>query len=248
MRYSPVFHLEDFFDRYSTLGQFFDGAHISFADVTVDVAQEAYTGHDLYAPRVLNGNGNMNGNAAEGPSIRKASSSSRKRVEKSSHVSGHMENPLISPNTLPADPLRQPRQPNHLAMPKQRQQRQQQQLLPQDQNNIPSFSTPNMPTLSAIPFSPPYSFSNVALSNQQEGFDPMFGMPQMIPNPNQAFNGFPYDQSQQAMTPGGRSNGESTGSREEKDPFLSLLEQLVENEHSRGGPSDLDFFLTGQGQ
>ena len=27
MRYSPVFHLEDFFDRYSDLGQFFDGAH-----------------------------------------------------------------------------------------------------------------------------------------------------------------------------------------------------------------------------
>ncbi len=31
----------------------------------------------------------------------------------------------------------------------------------------------------------------------------------------------------------------------EKDPFLSLLEQLAENEHSQGGPSELDFFLTG---
>lgn len=31
----------------------------------------------------------------------------------------------------------------------------------------------------------------------------------------------------------------------EKDPFLTLLEQLAENEHSRGGPSDLDFFLGG---
>lgn len=30
----------------------------------------------------------------------------------------------------------------------------------------------------------------------------------------------------------------------EKDPFLSLLEQLAENEHSQGGPSELDFFLT----
>lgn len=43
-----------------------------------------------------------------------------------------------------------------------------------------------------------------------------------------------------ATTPGGRSNGESEG---EKDPFLSLLEQLAENEQSRGGPSELDFFL-----
>ena len=31
-----------------------------------------------------------------------------------------------------------------------------------------------------------------------------------------------------------------------KDPFLSLLEQLAENEVSRGGPSELDFFLSGQ--
>jgi hypothetical protein len=245
MRYSPVFHLEDFFDRYSTLGQFFDGAHISFADVTVDVAHDTYTGHDLYAPRVLNENGKMNGNAGEGSSKRKASSISRKKLDKSSHIHGHMENALISPNTLPTDPLQQPRQPNHLAMP---QQQQQQQMLPQDQNGVPSFSTPNMPTLSAIPFSPPYSFSNVALSNEQEGFDPMFGVPQMIPTSNQTFNRFSYDQNQQVMTPGGGSNGDSTGSREEKDPFLSLLEQLAENEHSRGGPSDLDFFLTGQGQ
>ncbi|KAI4120387.1 MAG: hypothetical protein LQ347_007101, partial [Umbilicaria vellea] len=29
----------------------------------------------------------------------------------------------------------------------------------------------------------------------------------------------------------------------EKDPFLSLLEQLAENEHSRGGPSELDYYL-----
>lgn len=26
---------------------------------------------------------------------------------------------------------------------------------------------------------------------------------------------------------------------------MSLLEQLAENEHSQGGPSELDFFLTG---
>jgi hypothetical protein len=244
MRYSPVFHLEDFFDRYSTLGQFFDGAHISFADVAVDAAHETYTGHDLYPPRVLNGTGNvnMNGNVGEGPSKRKASSTSRKKIDKNTHANAHMENPLISPNPLTADPLQQSRQQNHMPMPPQ------QQLLSQDQNNMPSFSTPNMPTLSAIPFSPPYSFSSVALSNQQEGFDPMFGMPQMMSSSDQAFNGFSYNQNQQAMTPGGRSNGESTGSREEKDPFLSLLEQLAENEHSRGGPSDLDFFLTGQGQ
>lgn len=45
----------------------------------------------------------------------------------------------------------------------------------------------------------------------------------------------------EGMTPG----GQSTGTEGEKDPFLSLLEQLAENEHSRGGPSELDFFLSG---
>jgi hypothetical protein len=30
----------------------------------------------------------------------------------------------------------------------------------------------------------------------------------------------------------------------DNDPFLSLLEQLAENEQSRGGPSELDFFLS----
>jgi hypothetical protein len=48
---------------------------------------------------------------------------------------------------------------------------------------------------------------------------------------------------QEGMTPGARSEGQSTEG--EKDPFLSLLEQLAENEHSRGGPSELDFFLSG---
>lgn len=56
-----------------------------------------------------------------------------------------------------------------------------------------------------------------------------------------------------AATPGGQSqtSGSHTGGSEtgalEKDPFLSLLEQLAENERSQGGPSELDFFLTGTG-
>ena len=54
MRYSPVFHLEDFFGRYSDMGQFFDGAHVSFADMLLDPTQDTYTGHDLYAPRTSN--------------------------------------------------------------------------------------------------------------------------------------------------------------------------------------------------
>jgi hypothetical protein len=33
----------------------------------------------------------------------------------------------------------------------------------------------------------------------------------------------------------------------EQDPFLQLLEQLAENEHSRGGLSELDYLLSSGG-
>lgn len=39
---------------------------------------------------------------------------------------------------------------------------------------------------------------------------------------------------------GGEARAERA--RKDKEPFLSLLEQLTENEYLRGGLSDLDFF------
>ncbi|KAM7196538.1 nitrogen assimilation transcription factor nit-4 [Naviculisporaceae sp. PSN 640] len=61
MRYSPVFHLEDFFDRYSNIGGpegqtfSFDAANLSLSDVIVDFTTDTYPGHDLYAPRINSG-------------------------------------------------------------------------------------------------------------------------------------------------------------------------------------------------
>ncbi|KFY05663.1 hypothetical protein V492_08374, partial [Pseudogymnoascus sp. VKM F-4246] len=67
MRYSPVFHLEDFFDRYATLGASFDGAHVSFADVALrHPADDEYRAHNLHA--VSAGAGHFgDGNAAGYP-------------------------------------------------------------------------------------------------------------------------------------------------------------------------------------
>ncbi len=51
-------------------------------------------------------------------------------------------------------------------------------------------------------------------------------------------------------TPNDTSPHESaatTGPGEEKDPFLSLLEQLAENESFLGAGNELDFFLGGGG-
>lgn len=259
MRYSPVFHLEDFFDRYSDLGRFFDGAHISFADILVDPTQETYTGHDLYAPR-SNSNTSLPSNTLEpSPNLaakrKQSSSASRKKhhdlkIAHNSQRNGthaRPENMLLTPsNTLDSSHLEQ-----GMGM-------QQQSMLDPTPTPITPFA-PNggMPNLSQTPFSPPYAFSSL---QQQESYDPMFGMGQMgfgyssgTPNNGMSSggggglnggNGMGMGMGiQEGMTPGARSDGQSTEG--EKDPFLSLLEQLAENEHSRGGPSELDFFLSG---
>lgn len=93
------------------------------------------------------------------------------------------------------------------------------------------------------PFSPNFAFSAAFTpdptgnsapqnGNGDHQYDPMFGIPT------------PYEQQR---TPGAASAAGSnhTEASSEKDPFLTLLEQLAENEQSRGGPSELDFFLSG---
>ncbi|KAH6713405.1 fungal-specific transcription factor domain-containing protein [Leptodontidium sp. 2 PMI_412] len=295
MRYSPVFQLEDFFDRYSDLGQFFDGAHISFSDIMPEtLSHETYTGHDLYAPRgsnasldfknsAMNHNGNNVGSSgivdpSHIASKRKQSSASRKKhidlklAHRNSHSGpnnpGHPENTLMSPNGALSD--------HNLGMLQQQQQQQhnmmdsQPPMTPFPNQNQAGNGNGNanggMPALSQTPFSPPYSFATLGSQHQQHNqtdYDPMFGMPAMgfnyasSSNPlsmnngmggNGTGNGMVGGGQQEGMTPGARSVGEhsnGTAGTDEKDPFLSLLEQLAENENNMRGPSELDFFLSG---
>ena len=117
---------------------------------------------------------------------------------------------------------------------------------------IPDFPSPfkeRIPTPLPNPFSPPFSFSPLP----QGSFSPVFSNPQPA-NGNEAAQAAAYyemsKQMQAVVTPGGRSLSGSTHTNHEadKDPFLTLLEQLAENEHSRGGPSDLDFYLGSEAQ
>ncbi|KAG4033951.1 hypothetical protein MFRU_004g04460 [Monilinia fructicola] len=248
MRFSPVFHLEDFFDRYSDLGQYFDGAHMSFADVMAH-SPEAYQGHDLYAPTRVNRNGSIHGGAGPNGSNDSAAVASKRRpslsARKRTLTNGLKERPLMSPNGLNKRPVEQ------LPLP-------QNGLLSQDTTSYPnegssmprisqiSFSSPRQNQSQSYTFSPPLSLNN----NQDSNYDPMFGMSHLGSGGNFSFGGMGGTGSsmmrEEGMTPGGRSNNGSTGTNgEEKDPFLSLLEQLAENEQQRGGPSELDFFLGG---
>lgn len=114
-------------------------------------------------------------------------------------------------------------------------------------------STQNLFTPSAFGLSPPGSLSDTLLHIAA------------TPPSNPQYATFPFDAvrrepahgpdgvstSMTALTPGAisqTSGSHATAASEngssEKDPFLSLLEQLAENEqNSLGGPSELDFFL-----
>jgi len=136
-----------------------------------------------------------------------------------------------------------------------------------DINSIPSESAVHQPTLlssSAIPFStnpfsplpnsfsPSFAFSPLPSSSKLNNhtYDPTFSIPAPTnfnaesgdPNPQQ--HSVASIEQQQQLTP---TDTGSVHTDPDKDPFLSLLEQLAENEQSRGGPSELDFFLSASG-
>lgn len=127
---------------------------------------------------------------------------------------------------------------------------------PSNTTNRP-FTPPTGSSNVMFPFSPNFSFSPLP---QIPNFDPASTPHPDDPNhpnpsatdddaPTNAYDTMlnmptPYEQQ---PTPGAASASGSAQTDGDKDPFLSLLEQLAENEVSRGGPSELDFFLSGQG-
>ena len=132
-------------------------------------------------------------------------------------------------------------------------------------NQGPIVNVPPLPTMADAndasfdyqaftqnPFSPPINLSPWATSLSLETNLPQYAT-------DLASNGHDHNHKQNhsnmlslgppdQITPGARSANGSALSDADKDPFMSLLEQLAENEHSQlGGPSDLDFYLGEQG-
>ncbi|KAH7125179.1 fungal-specific transcription factor domain-containing protein [Dendryphion nanum] len=264
MRFSPVFQLEDFFDRYP--GQVFDGAHVTFSEIQLEPTHESnlstYNIEQRNNMYMNNSMVNMNNNYtqqtlassnsyANGPPAKKrrstASSAPKPQIPTA---------PLPTPTSATYPPSKSnaggPAAASSSSDPN-----------PSSDTNAPSTSLPPFtpPSTSALsinaannghanafnmPFSPNFAFSPLPqiaslaqtptlghLEHNVGAFDPMLNMPT------------PYEQQ---PTPGAAStSGGSVHTDPDKDPFLSLLEQLAENEVSRGGPSELDFFLGGGG-
>lgn len=308
MRYSPMFHLEDFFDRYSGIGgpggeKFsFDAANLGLSDVVVDFTADTYTGHDLYAPR-LNGQGAASeperpnlkrkstaGSARRRPDLKnitspnnnlrppptpgmpysaparqhsftEASMSQAPFLHSSSSIPPHRNsnNNIHDPSQLNGmqDPIAVTASADHTTAARATSAG---FSLPPPIPNQTNDAGPSMQALSNASFnSPSFNFAQIHSSQAHHrepqtpggGYDPIFGglptNPFSSPAPwHGGDEGGNAKAPAVAPSPGDASqhNGSTgTGPGEEKDPFLSLLEQLAESESFRMQGNELDFFL-----
>lgn len=297
MRYTPSFHLEDFFERYANIGGpngqtfHFDAANLSLSDATVDFTADTYSGHDLYAPRSTD--------EMDRPGLKRKNTASSTRTRpgvktvatvetaSSATVNG-LSYPLGSVSnqgtivTQPSPAL----MTTPTALPQHHGYGHENQAQGAGMNDTTANnaavaaaaaagfgvaanaqSTQGMPHLSGGPFSPGYNYAPAPGTGNQgqnmvgnsSNYDPMFGtLPtNAFSSPaawhgddgqNRANTAVPASGGRAAPSPGNRSNnGSTTTQGDENDPFLSLLEQLAENEQrmNNGGSNELDFFLTG---
>lgn len=276
--FSPAFHLEDFFDRYSNMeetgGQTFrfDAANLSLSDVVADFTADSYTGQVLYAPRQSGSDGGMGR-----PSLKRKSTAPMGRKRPSLANTLHIPpSPGLGTPSHPSFSARQQMSPGMLHSPTP--------LSAGGSHDLPmggmhgsldeamgvvhspisapgggvGFSVGPRQASQPVPhagasFSPAFSFSPTPgpstapgqqrQQQQQQSYDPMFGgVPtNAYGSPAPAWHG--EEGGNKSVSPGGGMAAPSAG--EEKDPFLSLLEQLAENESAKGPGSDLDFFLSG---
>lgn len=272
MRFSPVFQMEDFFDRYP--GQYIDGAHASFSDVDPDILGNALNNYD---PSNGFGVGSLETwmsqplpdmNAIHQPLItsqcmtqNQMPSGSRKPKRRRT-TNASMPYPLQVSETT-AQPVLE-RHVSHDSYTLQIQQAPPE--IPQQQHysnefnsviNEPAVGSDHLQaqTFTQSALSPSFNFSPmpqpVPLQNgngQHSGMEvrpETNGQNGMQPDP------FYFTQNFDHQTPSGFSQSAESAHTDpmDKDPFLSFLEQLAQNDGNgdASGPADLDFFLNGQG-
>ncbi|MCJ1308421.1 hypothetical protein MMC25_002074 [Agyrium rufum] len=264
MRFSPVFHLEDFFDRYP--GHLFDGAHVPLMDVVMEARNESLMGHIRERNEQIVTLPSSGPSSSRGSTFQKPNTPLSASFLHKSQVPMHQTNGRTKSRRLTGSASISSLAQHDLngELPSQEHP---QTITEMHLNQIPSilnFPSPlphTLPSQIINPFSPSFTYSPLP----QGSFDSVFGTPAPLGRngPPDSGAGVPtthqhvttignnhvyshYDPSQHVpsvITPGGRSVAGSTQQDGDTDPFLTLLEQLAENEHSRGGPSELDFYL-----
>lgn len=237
MRFSPVFQMDDFFDRYP--GAYFDGAHIPFADVLVDQPREhtqSTSANPWQNPMQMQYNTGVMPIIPSQSGLNGSDNDHRKTKRRRTESSFSHPVPPIELNVQLAQQQRgyqhhasvssAPGGGHHRTLSQ-----------PQISGATPpsAISAPDQSSLSGSQFLFPDHVQNQTLT--QSALSPTFG-----------FSPLPFA-STSYPTPGGVSvSNESNHTDPDKDPFLSLLEQLAQNDGGNGqGPSDLGFYLSGQG-
>ncbi|PCG96260.1 Hypothetical protein PENO1_069290 [Penicillium occitanis (nom. inval.)] len=259
MRFSPVFHLEDFFDRY--LGISVDSSHVRLVDEVTDA-----TNDNMSLPLSIDSHSLYNTQAMPAPSLNSSHHFQNQQFSRMSGSASH-QSQFSQHTELPSSQFNTSHQSQSQQIPpalysynlndsspsysttQQDQQQQNSQQSPQQQMSriLPSFS----PTLGLSPS----AFISDTLNTITAPTPPSNFHYATFPfdTPHTAQARTPYTTGYAAQTPSGQSQASDShatmsesGPPSEKDPFLSLLEQLAENEHLEGdGPSELDFLLGG---
>ncbi|TWU71702.1 hypothetical protein ED733_003015 [Metarhizium rileyi] len=276
MRYTPGFHLEDFFDRYSNIGGIrgelyrFDPAHLSMSDVVIGFIAGRHS--ESPAARDTEGHGHKRkitaSHKTRNNAMNETSYDQALSVGEATNAGTvpYQMNVNQSSSNIAAGPIQASvSRPSDLYV---RSSGTQFEAAPRIHGyNIPADNPNNDPSHGMMPmggtgFAPAYDYATgLSVANNQNGmndgnssFDPVFGA---LPTNRAA--GWQGEDGQQRVemntstsgltpSPGTKSasGSTSTGHSEEKDPFLSLLEQLAEDEkHFNGGAADLEFFLAG---
>lgn len=219
MRFSPVFQMEDFFDRYP--GCYIDGAHVSFSDIILDNTADG--------PAMMNETGNEWRADAYQSTVPSQPISHAHRVERKTK-----KRRATAPTLAHATP-RQELAAHALELEQTHSNPDLAIIDEHSGSQEPEEAQEHNPMLfNGSAFTPNYGFSPApsALNLKTQGaLDP--------------FQGRILDQ----QTPGGFSgSAESANPEVENDPFLSLLEQLASNDTTTGfgGQGDFDFYMGGQ--
>ncbi|KAL4813087.1 type I 3-dehydroquinase-domain-containing protein [Aspergillus spinulosporus] len=228
VRFAPVFHLEDFLDRYPGLslggGPGVDGSHVRLVDEDqIDLDPQL-----LYASTSVPTTGPTPILPSQPNGIHHTHARHHSTSSASASASASHSLPFTSSTwpEIPTDP----------------------ELLNQTPAtgsvgpNASAFFSPTLGSTTHYHHPTPHSQPQTYLQSQiQYATFPFESTPVPVPVPVESPSATSQSQPSSA-TAGPGSSGNGNGN-EEKDPFLSLLEQIAENEHNPGGPSELDFFL-----
>ncbi|KAL4906374.1 type I 3-dehydroquinase-domain-containing protein [Aspergillus multicolor] len=226
VRFAPVFHLEDFLDRYPGLsiggGVGVDGSHVRL----VDDEQIELDPQLLYGP--------ASAQAAATPILPSQPNGihTHARHHSTSSASASHSLPFSPSSTWPEIPT-DPELLNHSP----------------GANGLPNAGPSNIfsPALGTSTHFNPHSHTQPQAATPSQPHSYLHSQIQYATFP---FESTPVPvpvespESTAQSQPSSATAGPA-GANEEKDPFLSLLEQIAENEHNPGGPSELDFFLEG---